>query len=66
MPRSRHAADVVAAEVDQHQVFGQFFRVGQQFFRQVGILLRRLAARAGAGDGAHGDVVAFQPHQYLR
>ena len=35
------AADVVARQVDQHHVFGEFLRIGQQFVRQ-----RRIAAPA--------------------
>ena len=27
----RHAADVVSAEIEQHQMFGALFRIGEQF-----------------------------------
>src|SRR5690606_33198636 len=48
--RLADAADVVAAEVDQHQVLGAFLGVGQQFGFQRAIFLDGPAARAGAGD----------------
>ena len=46
------AADVVAAEVDQHDVLGDFLGVGAEIFFEgaVGGFVR--AAGAGAGDGA--------------
>ena len=50
VPSARDAADVVAAEVDQHDVLGALLRVGQQLLRQRAVLLRRRAARARAGD----------------
>ena len=39
------AADVVAAEVDQHDVLGALLRIGQQFLGERAILLGRRAAR---------------------
>ena len=61
-----HAANVVAAQVHQHHVFGDFFRVGQQVFGQCLVFFARFAARAGAGDGAHGDGVVLAANQDLR
>jgi len=46
-----HAPDVVAREVHEHDVFGAFLRVGEKFLLQCGVLVRRLAATARAGDG---------------
>ena len=43
-------AEVVAAEVDEHQVLGPLLRVGEQLRRRAGVLLRGRAAPAGAGD----------------
>ncbi len=60
-----HAADIVAAQINQHHVFGDFFGIAEQI-----LLLRQIfgggfAAQAGAGNGAHDDVVALAPHQNL-
>ena len=46
------AADVVAGEVDEHDVLGAFLRIGEQFRREPVVLLGRLAARTRARDGA--------------
>ena len=47
-----HPADVVAAEVHQHEVLGALLGVGRQLLGERRVLLRRRAARAGAGDRA--------------
>ena len=57
------APHVVAAQVDEHNVFGDFFGIGQQALGLGGIFFRRFAAQASAGDGAHGDLVALAPHK---
>ncbi len=44
-------AEVVAAEVDEHQVLGALLGVGHQLLGEGGVGLRGGAARAGAGDG---------------
>ena len=68
----RHAAghgnpsDVVSPEVDQHQVFGELFRVGQQFLGQIGIFLSGLAPVACPGDRPQGDHPVFEPDQDFR
>jgi len=62
----RDAAGVVAAQVDQHQVLGDFLGIGQQVCFQRQILLFGGAARAGAGDGPHGDQVVLDAHQHFR
>ena len=59
-------ADIVAAEVDQHQVLGDFLRVGQQVGFEPPVLVRRLAAHPGAGDRPHGDFVAVDANQNFR
>ena len=43
-------AEIVAAEVDEHDVLGPFLRVGEQLAGEARVLLRRGAAPAGAGD----------------
>ncbi len=49
------AADIVAAEIEQHQMLGALLGIGQQFRFERLILVRRRAARPGAGDRADGD-----------
>ncbi len=53
---ARDAADVVAGEVDEHEVLGALLRVGQQLFLHAQVELGRGAARAGAGDRADRDL----------
>ncbi len=60
------AADVIAAEIEQHQMLGALLRVGQQFVLQRFVFVRRRAARAGAGDRADGDDVAGDLDQDFR
>ena len=43
-------AEVVAAEVDEHDVLGPLLRVGEQLLGVGAILLLVLPARVGAGD----------------
>ena len=59
------AAGVVAPEIEQLQMLGALFRVGQQFVGQAHVVFARQPARAGAGNRPQGDVVAFEPDQYL-
>ena len=56
------APEVVAAEVDEHHVLGALLLVGQQLGGDRGVVL---AARAGAGDRARGDVAAVDRQQRL-
>ena len=56
------AADVVAAEVEQHQVLGALLRIGEQFALPAPCPRAALRPRgAGAGDRADGDDVVAQP-----
>ena len=48
-------ADIVAAEVQQHQVLGALLGVGEQLLFQRLVLLRGGAAAARAGDRPDGD-----------
>ena len=50
------AADIVAAEVEQHQVLGAFLGIGEQLLLQRLVFLRGRAAPARAGDRADGDL----------
>ncbi len=45
-----NTAKVIPPKVHQHHMFGDLFRIGQQFLFQGSILLRRLAARTGPRD----------------
>ena len=49
----RNAAEIVAPQVDQHQVLGALLGVGQELACQGVVLGHRGAARARAGDGQH-------------
>ena len=66
----RDAANIVARQIDQHDMFGAFFFITQQFFGQGAVLLRRGATRAGAGQRADGDLAAvrrgFLTHKNFR
>src|SRR6187399_3221193 len=53
-----NAADVVAAEIEQHQVLGPLFRIAEQFLFQHFVLMRRCSARTGAGNWADCDDVS--------
>ena len=50
------AADIVAAEIEQHQMFGALLLVGEQFGGQRLVLGLRLAAPARAGDRTDRDL----------
>ena len=60
-------ADVVAAQVDQHDVLGALFGVGEQIGFELALFFRRGAAAACAGDGAELDVSPVEPdHRFGR
>ena len=48
----RDAADIVAAEVEQHQMLGALLGVGEKLLGERLVFLRRGAARPRAGDRA--------------
>ena len=64
-PRRGHPAQVVAAQVDQHDVLRALFLVLQQVVGQRPVLLLRRAARPGAGDGAGFGQIAGEPHEHF-
>lgn len=64
--RQRDPAEVVAAEIDQHQVFGAFLLVAEQFVGQFAVQRGSRAAFAGSGDRAHHSRAVLQFHQRLR
>ena len=60
---SRDAAEVVAREIDEHDVLGVLLRIGEQFLLQSRVLRAVLAARPRAGDRPHLRVAVRQLHQ---
>ena len=62
----RHPASVVAAQIDQHQMLGDFLGVGQQFRFHGPVFGIGGATLSCAGDRAHGDFVIFHPRQDFR
>src|SRR6185312_15460847 len=60
---ARDAADVVATEIEQHQVLGSLLGIGEQFLFQRLVLMRRLTAPPCTGDWADGDGVAAHAHE---
>ncbi len=61
-----NAADIVAAEIDQHHVFGALLRIGQQFRFQRQVLFGSGPARTSAGDRPDRDHAIAQPRQDFR
>jgi len=51
-----HAPEVVAAEVDEHDVLGALLLVGEQLVGDARVVLDGRAARARAGDRPRRDV----------
>ena len=60
------ASQVIAAQVDEHVVFGQFLRIVQEFIFQGLVFFRRLAPRPRAGQGECEEVAVFQAGQRFR
>ncbi len=63
--RAADAADVIAAQIQQHQMLGPFLGIGQQFGLQSLVLGLGRAPRAGARQRPDGDAAVLQPHQNL-
>ena len=64
-PCTADAAQVVAAEVHQHDVLGPFLGVRLQLADQDAVLCLVGAARPGAGDGSRHHVVAVDRDERL-
>ncbi len=64
-PGPRHPAEVVAPEVDQHDVLGALLGVGEELLGQPLVAGRVHAARPGAGDRAGSRAPALLAHQHL-
>ena len=63
--RRRDATDVVAAQVDQHDVLGALLLVGEQVGAQAAVLGSRGAARTRAGERTREHAVALDAHERL-
>ena len=61
-----HPADVVAPQVDEHEVFGDFLRVGQELALEGLVLLGCGAPGAGPCEGAIGNHPVFYSRQDFR
>ena len=59
----RHAADIVAAKIKQHEMFGALFRIGHEFSRQRLVLGRAFSPRPCAGDRADDHPAVAHAHQ---
>ncbi|SHT17505.1 Uncharacterised protein [Mycobacteroides abscessus subsp. abscessus] len=64
--RRAHPAEVVAAEIDQHQMFGHFFLVGQQILGEQDVFLIGRPAPASARDRVGGRHSILHGDQGLR
>jgi hypothetical protein len=65
-PGVAHPLEVVAGQVDEHEVLRAFLVVGEQLLGQPDVVLRGLAARPRAGDGVGDDAAAGDLDQRLR
>jgi hypothetical protein len=61
-----HPAQIVAAQIDQHQVLRAFLLVGQQLLLEQLILLLGGAAPSGTGDRVRGGPAVLHGDQRLR
>ena len=57
------AADIVAAEIEQHQMLGALLGIGEKLLGQGAVLGRRLAAPPRAGDRPDGHLAVAHPDQ---
>src|SRR4029077_8134829 len=62
---SSDAADIVAAKVQQHQMFGAFFWVREQFFGKRLVFRRRCTTMTCACDRADRDDVSENFHEFF-
>ena len=58
--------DIVAAEIEQHQVLGALLRIGEQFVLERHVLMRGFPARPGAGNRPDRDLAVAHAHQNFR
>ena len=60
-----HAADVVPAQVDEHDVLGALFLVALEFLGEPEVVLLAPAARSRPGDRVRLDAAALDPDEHL-
>ena len=60
-----NAADVVAAEIEQHEVFGALLGIGEQGVGEGLVFLFGFATAGGAGDRADRDFAVAHPDEDL-
>ncbi len=65
LPTSRDPADVVAAEIDQHDVLGDLLRIGAELSFQRVILALARPARPGAGNRTYRDFPSLESRHHL-
>ena len=63
--RARDATQVVAREIDEHDVLGVLLRIGEQLVLERDVVLGRRAARPRAGDRPQARRAAREPHERL-
>src|SRR5260370_27520838 len=61
--RLAHPPEIVALEVDQHDVLGALLGMRRELAHLVTVPARKTAAWPGAGDGARIDAASHDPHQ---
>ena len=61
-----NSTEVIAAQIDQHVMLGKFLFVGQQLVFERLVLLRRFAARTGAGHRESRQTAILQAHERFR
>ena len=59
----RDPADVIAAEIYEHDVLGAFFLVGAELGHQGFVLVGVTSTGPRAGNRSHGDAPALDTHQ---
>src|SRR5690606_15405349 len=60
------AADIVAAEVEQHEVLGPLLGIADELLLQSRVRLGRCATRAGARERAERDAAVANTHENFR
>ena len=61
-----NSTEVIAAEIDQHVMLGKLLLIGKQLVLERLILLRRFAARTGAGHRESRQTAILQAHERFR
>ena len=59
----RDAADIIATQIEQHQMLRAFLRIGEKVLGQSLVFCSILAPRPSAGDRPNRDCVVAEPDQ---